>query len=294
MFRSFRITNRLTERRRPGWDFWRKRDASTVWAARTSRQKGILSVLCVCSVTPVQPESIFRSSSSSSSSAAGMSWFCCWEPATLWFLLISRLSVVSISDLPPRSLSLICTLIRAPLGRANFIKVVSWIKNEGVYFALRSGADSWRRLGAVRGRNVTTGNKTSADPIHEAGGFTGIWVCKEEKLRDFWNTTCDCFRLKSCCTFITFKINYSRKSFLLMLKIEGHKLYSFLRDFYFEENLNSMCQRKLMCFKCLNLIKWSCKIKHYQTAQISCCLFFFCGDFHCDEKGNGKYFCNKI
>lgn len=183
MFRSFRITNRLTERRRPGLDFWRKRDASTVWAARTSRQKGILSVLCVCSVTPVQPESIFRSSSSSS--AAGMSWFCCWEPATLWFLLISRLSVVSISDLPPRSLSLICTLIRAPLGRANFIKVVSWIKNEGVYFALRSGADSWRRLGAVRGRNVTTGNKTSADPNHEAGGFTGIWVCKEEKLRDF-------------------------------------------------------------------------------------------------------------
>lgn len=40
-----------------------------------------------------------------------------------------------------------------------------------------------------------------------------------------------------------------------MLKTEGHKLYSFLRDFYFEENLNDMCQRKLMCFKCLNLIK---------------------------------------
>lgn len=39
-----------------------------------------------------------------------------------------------------------------------------------------------------------------------------------------------------------------------MLKTEGHKLYSFLSDFYFEENLN-MCQRKLMCFKCLSLIK---------------------------------------
>lgn len=33
---------------------------------------------------------------------------------------------------------LICTFIQAPLGKANFIKVVSWIKDEGVYFALWS------------------------------------------------------------------------------------------------------------------------------------------------------------
>lgn len=49
------------------------------------------------------------------------------------------------------SVSLICTLIQAPLAKANFIKVVSWIKNEGVYFALWSAPMTAEGLGASNG-----------------------------------------------------------------------------------------------------------------------------------------------
>lgn len=60
------------------------------------------------------------------------------EAATLWFLLI-RCLFHRLHQRPAAShCSLICTLIQAPLGEADFIKLVSWIKNEGVYFALRS------------------------------------------------------------------------------------------------------------------------------------------------------------
>lgn len=62
------------------------------------------------------------------------------------------------------SVSLICTLIQAPLGKANFIKVVSWIKNEGIYFALQSvapTADGEAQAKPMWAENVTNTNKTS-------------------------------------------------------------------------------------------------------------------------------------
>lgn len=74
-----------------------------------------------------------------------MNWFSSsWEARQphVDFSWSDVFSIISVSNL--------CARIQAPLGKANFIKVVSWIKDEGVYFALRSAVPT-----SVRGSDWT-------------------------------------------------------------------------------------------------------------------------------------------
>lgn len=96
-------------------------------------------------------------------------------------------SIISITD-PELLCGLIYTFIQAPLGKANFIRVVSWIKDEGVYFAGRPRPGSTRETPT----KPELQEKQVEDSLFDAAFRSSIILKCLENFSVSWEFYCSC------------------------------------------------------------------------------------------------------